>query len=374
MKILYIITKSNWGGAQRHVFDLAVHSNRLGHEVVVALGGEGILRDRLREASIVTRPIGALKRDVKIADEFSSLYEIWKLIGEEKPEILHLHSTKAGGLGAFAGRLRGVRKIIFTAHGWAFNEDRPLYQKIVIAFVSWITMLLCTDIITLSNREMKQALMFPRMEGKIKMIHLGITPPKFFATSSARHLLQAKIPTPLDKAIIIGTIAELHINKGLEYAIDAFEKIIGRFPTVIFIVIGEGEQREYLEKIIKEKGLENRVMLVGYIENAAEYLKAFSIFLLPSIKEGLPYCLIEAGHAGLPVIATTVGGIPEIIDDMKSGILIQPKRVDEISHAVEFLLEHKTIQREYAHTLQERIKTVFSIESMLEQTIKLYNN
>lgn len=372
MKILYIITKSNWGGAQRHVYDLAVGARKAGQEVVVALGGEGVLRDRLREAGITTRSISKLARDVKVRNEFGTLYEIVTLIGEEKPDILHLHSTKAGALGALAGRLRRVRKIIFTAHGWAFNEDRPYAQKVVIAFFSWLTMLLCTHIITLSEKELGQAQSFPLIAHKLRMVRLGIHPPKFYATSSAQDFFQSKTDEPLNRKFVMGTIAELHPNKGLLYAINALEKLAATNPNFIFFVIGEGEQRNQLEELIQQKNLKRNIKLLGYVEHAAEYLRGLSLFLLPSIKEGFPYVLIEAGYAGIPVIATTVGGIPELVDDMQSGILVQPKKSEEIFHALGFIIEHKATQREYARSFQEKVRTMFNIEQMFTAIFKIY--
>lgn len=372
MKILYLITKSNWGGAQRHVYDLAVHHKKSGHDVVVALGGEGMLRDRLREAGVTTRALSKLKRDVSVGDDMGSLFEIFKTIREVHPEIIHLHSPKAAGLGSFVSRMLGIKKIIYTVHGWAFNEDRSLAQKIPIYFFSWLTMVFSTHVVTLSEKEMGQALAFPLVSQKLRMIRLGITPPTFFGTSSARQFFQSKFPENLDKRIVLGTIAELHPNKGLIYALNALEKTIARFPSVVFFIIGEGEQRTALEALIKEKKLENHVVLLGYVPHAAEYLKGFTIFVLPSVKEGLPYVLIEAGYAGLPVVATTVGGIPEIIDDMESGVLIQPKKSEEISHAIEFLISHKNIQRDYARNFQEKVRREFNIEQMLSATAKLY--
>jgi glycosyltransferase involved in cell wall biosynthesis len=373
VKILYIITKSNWGGAQRHVFDLAVNAKKHGHDVVVALGGEGMLRDRLREEGITTRPIGTLGRDMHVGKDASAFTDLFKIIREVKPDVLHLHSTKAGGLGALAGRLARTKKIIFTAHGWAFNEDRPFFQKAGIALISWLTMILCTHIITISEKEMGQAERFPFVTKKLRMIHLGIHPPTFFNAASAHQLLQAKTSIPFEKKVIIGTIAELHLNKGLIYAINALEKLKAHYSNFLFFVIGEGEQRPHLEALIKEKGLENHVVLPGYIPHAAELLRGFSIFLLPSVKEGLPYVLIEAGYAGIPVVATTVGGIPEIIGDMQSGILVQSKKSDEIFHALEFLIEHKNIQKEYARNLQEKVRREFGLGDMLLATFKLYS-
>ncbi len=372
MKILYIITKSNWGGAQRHVFDLALYSRKIGHEVVVALGGDGMLNDRLKAESITTMNIGSMKRNINVMNDGASFGSILKIIKKERPDILHLHSPKAAGLGSLAGRLLRVKKIIYTIHGWTFNEDRPIHQKISIAFFSWLTMVFSTQVITLSERELGQAQMFPFVSKKLRLIPLGIRPPIFMSKASVEVFLKSKIAESNKKRTVIGTIAELHPNKGLVYAVNAIEKLVANLHSVIFLIIGEGEQRAYLESLIKEKKLEKNIVLAGYVNDAAEYLKGFSIFLLPSLKEGLPYTLLEAGCAGLPVVATTVGGIPEIIDDMKSGILIQPKKSDEIAHALEFLIKHKNIQKEYGKNLQEKVRSAFTIEKMLEATMKLY--
>jgi glycosyltransferase involved in cell wall biosynthesis len=124
MKILYLITKSNWGGAQRHVFDLAVAMKDRGHDVAVALGGDGTLRTRLEAAGIYTHSIASLGRDISTGKDTGSLKEIMSVIHHRRPDILHVHSPKAAGLGAVAGRILGVKKIMYTVHGWAFNEDR----------------------------------------------------------------------------------------------------------------------------------------------------------------------------------------------------------------------------------------------------------
>jgi len=372
MKILYIITKSNWGGAQRHVFDLAVESKKRGHNVIVALGGAGILYDRLQKEGISTATIGKMGRDMKITDDVFSLRDISKIIKKERPDVLHLHSPKAAGLGSFTGRVWGIKKIIYTVHGWAWNEDRSLLQKSIIAFFSWITMLFSTDIILLSKKEFEQTRTFPIIENRLRLIPLGISSPKFLTQKDARGFIEEKVGEPILKRIVIGTIAELHKNKGYIYAIEAMEKIVSVFPTILYFIIGDGEEKNHLTSIIKEKGLEKNIILSGYVDEASKYLKGFSIFLLPSVKEGLPYTIIEAGYAGLPVISTVVGGIPEIIDDMKSGIIIQSKKPNEIAHSITFLLEHKNIQKEYGKSLQEKVSTHFGLEKMIAEILKVY--
>ena len=140
----------------------------------------------------------------------------------------------------------------------------------------------------------------------------------------------------------------------------------------IYVIIGEGEERTALQNLIQEMHLENEVFLIGKREGASSLLRAFDIFILPSIKEGLPYVILEAGVAELPVVASAVGGIPEIIQDMKSGILVKSKHEDEITLALEFLLANPQKQAKFGETLKEYVVKNFSIEKMVEETSMLY--
>ena len=132
-KILFVITKSNWGGAQRYVYDLATHLPKEEFEVAVAFGGTGevgasagLLEVRLREAGVRIIFLTTFARDIGILREFSAFFELLRTIRAENPDVLHLNSSKAGGLGALSGRIAGLRRIIFTAHGFAPNELRPV--------------------------------------------------------------------------------------------------------------------------------------------------------------------------------------------------------------------------------------------------------
>src|SRR3989344_6349366 len=151
-KILYVITKSNWGGAGRYVYDLATTFKK-DHEVVVALGGNGILAEKLRSQNIPVIHIKNLDRDIHFFKEVSAFFRLYHTFRMEKPDVIHLNSPKIGGLGALAARLARVKKIIFTSHGWAFNEDRSLLEIAIIKILSWITIFLSHEVIVLSEKE-----------------------------------------------------------------------------------------------------------------------------------------------------------------------------------------------------------------------------
>jgi len=375
MKILYVITKSNWGGAQKHVYDLAVGMKEKGHTTVVALGGDGILRKHLEDAGIKTHTITKLTRDMSLAKDSGSFWDIYKIIKRERPDVLHLHSPKAAGLGALAGRMLRAKKIVYTVHGWTFNEDRPMVQKGMIAFFSWLTVILCHKTILLSEREYNQALLFPKVKAKLVLITPGMRQPVFMSIDGAKQFIgkMANIDlAELGKKMIIGTIAELHANKGLSYLIKAMEQIRETHPNTLCVILGDGEEKEKLAAMIASAKLEDNVKLLGYIEDASHYLKALNIFILPSLKEGLPYALLEAGFASLPVISTTVGGIPEIVEDMKSGVLVQPKNSKELAHSISFMIEHPVMRRQYGTALRDAVMQKFSLQKMIDSVEELY--
>jgi len=376
-KILYVITKSNWGGAQRYVFDLSVNFSKK-HDVSVALGGNGPLKTKLEEADIRTIPLPFLERDINLFADFLAFKNLVSLFKTEKPDIIHVNSSKIGGLGALAGRIAKVPKIIFTAHGWAFREERPEYQKIAIKFLSWLTILLSHKVITVSERDEKEALALPFTGGKTILIHNGIKEEPIFEKSEARKQILERLKKmdeiPFagnENALWLGSIGELHANKGHIYAIEALAKLP---PTanVLFFIIGAGEEKKALENKISEFHLGSKVFLLGKRDEAQELLRAFDVFLFPSVKEGLPFAILEAGMASLPVIASAVGGIPEIITDMQTGILVRPKSSDEMIRALEYVLNHPIETTSFGKKLRTMIKKEFSLAKMLRETETVY--
>ncbi len=414
MRILYSITKSNFGGAQRYVYDLATTLNgtSLGEtdqtipttekcECVVALGGQGALLDRLEASGIPVFSISNAERDISIFKDISVFFNLISIIRKQRPDVLHINSSKIGGIGAVAGRLCGVPHIIFTAHGWAFKEPRNEIITLIIKILSWLTIIFSHTTIVLSEKEKNMVSPWPFVKNKLKVIPLGI---KIDASSTYDknsltkeealiEILGDKIDlenfcdTPANvntdtlqdadtnthsKTKVIGTIAELHDNKGLKYAIEGIAEYDR--GDMKYVIIGEGERRGELEKQIKDLGLSNRVILAGYKKDAARLLPAFDIFLLPSVKEGLPYVILEAGAASLPVVATKVGGIPELIENLESGLLIAPNRPNEIRNALLYLNDHPEMIETLGQNLHEKVLKSFNLETMVTSTLLTYKS
>jgi len=301
-KILYVITKSNWGGAQRYVFDLATHLPKGTFEPVVACGGGGMLVERLRAENIRVVEVPSLERDISFIKEIRAFFSLRKLFRDEKPDAVHLNSSKAAALGALAARLAGVPKILFTVHGWPFGEERNVLSKILIWKISWLTALLSHRIIVVSDYDLKVAQRMPFIGHKTVLMYNGIGPVQFGSGEKIRSAFPARVR-------VTGTIGELNKNKNQQALIEEAKNN----PDMYVAIVGDGEMRAVLEAKIKQYGLENRVKLFGFVP-ASEVLKGFDTFALPSIKEGLPYVLVEARAAGLPIVANRIGGVGEIVD------------------------------------------------------------
>lgn len=371
-KIIFLVTKSFFGGAQKYVFDLATNLPQDRFEVAVALGGNGPLIGKLEEEGIRIIKIKNFARNISIWREFSLLFELVMIMRKEKPDIVHLNSSKAGGVGALAAKLVGAPRVIFTAHGWAFNEERHMWQKIMIKIIIWVSALWQDKIICVSEKTAADVKNFPLLKKKVEIIYNGIKDYNLLSKEEAREEILKILNLNQNKnnPIWVGTISELHKNKGLEYIIEAISQI--KDLPFIFIIVGTGELKENLEKLVIERALEDKIFLVGFLENAGRYLKAFDIFTLTSLTEAFPYSLLEAGVAGLPTITSHVGGIPEILGDGEAGILTKPKDVANIKESLSILVQDANLREKIGSNFRKRIKEKFSLERMLQETTQLY--
>ncbi len=353
-KVLFLITKATWGGAQRYVFDLATH---LGEEFepFVAYGQPGKLSEDLVQAKIQTLHIKSLQRDVSFFSDIESLFAIRKCMYAVKPDVIHLNSSKAAALGALAARLCGVKKIVFTAHGWPFKEDRDPLVRALIHFLSWFTSLLSDTVIVVSKSDEEIGKRMWFIGNKIRYVPIGIESPAFMSREEATVALSIST----NKARIV-TIAELTKNKGFGYAIEAIAELKQRGVECEYFIIGNGELSTEIKRRAQELHVTDEVHFLGFLPGASKYLKAFDLFLLPSIKEGMPYVLLEAAFADLPIVTTSV--IDPSFEERYSFIRsVPPKQTDTLASAIQASIGAQAHYHEYP-----------SLERALAATTELY--
>ncbi|HPN81607.1 MAG TPA: glycosyltransferase family 4 protein [bacterium] len=380
MKILYIITQPEWGGAQRYVFDLAIFSKEQGHQVMVAAGqvGEQPLLEKSAEQSIKTYQLKNLVREISPLKDLAAIWEMKKLYQKLQPDIIHLNSTKAGITGAMAAIFYQRRhRLIYTAHGWVFNEPLPKWKKNIFLWLERLTARYKDEIICVSEFDRQSALNHKiAASNKLTTIHNGIDEGKMEflpKTEALKELIGNADFQVADSDVVIGTIANFYPTKGLEYLIEAVHLLVTDYSLAIrLIIIGGGEKQYALEKIINDKKLGDKILLAGRKENASRYLQAFDIYVCSSVKEGFPYSILEAMSAGLPIITTNVGGIPEIIDDNITGLLVASKNPDQLAKKISRLADNKTLAEKLAGRAKTTVQQKFSKEKMAEQTMGVY--
>lgn len=377
-KILYVITKSNWGGAQRYVYDLAATLPKKEWDVSVVLGGTGLpgegggkLEEQLRHADIRTLFIPSLVRDVSWRAEWRTFRHLLDLFAKEQPDVVHLNSSKAGALGALAARITGVPHIVFTAHGLAFNEDRPAWQRALIWLAQYATVALSHTTIAVSHAVAHGTMHMPFVTRKVVVIHLGIHPPAFMPAEGARAFIAARA-NPTVAGPWVGTLAELTWNKGLHHLVRAMSDLKRRGINCSLFIMGEGEEHGFIDTLRTEEDVEDRVHLLGFVPEGARYLPAFDIYALSSYTEALGYGLIEAGLAKLPAVATKVGGIPEIVEDKLSGYLVPPNNAKAFADKLAELVQSTELRGQFGNALFAKTSTEFSIERMVQKTTALY--
>jgi glycosyltransferase involved in cell wall biosynthesis len=375
-KVLFLITKSTLGGAQRYVQDLATELDNTAYDVAVAVGGDGPLIDILTASGIKVYPLKNLTRDIGLIREIRSFFELLLLVRKVKPDVLHINSSKAGGLGSVVGRLCRVRNIVFTAHGWAFNEDRPNWQKTLFKAFHFLTILFSHHTITVSNGTRAQ-MDWPFIQKKMTTVHLGREVSEMKSKEDARGTLEMHVQNSNARLIDyhndfwLGTIAELHPIKRLDRAITSVSVLVKEFPALRFVIIHDGQLRTKLEAQVRDLGLENHVFFTGTIENAARLLPAFDAFVLPSKSEAFAYVLLEAGQAKLPVVATRVGGIPDIIEDGVNGLLVPQEDTPALTAALRSLIIDEPLREKLATAHFEKSHT-FTLEKMAKETEEVY--
>ncbi|OGH66455.1 MAG: hypothetical protein A3B90_00395 [Candidatus Magasanikbacteria bacterium RIFCSPHIGHO2_02_FULL_41_13] len=368
VKILFVITQGFWGGAQKYITDLA---GNLGpnYELAVALGNDESkdFEKKLKATNpnIAIYPLKHLKREISPLHDILAIAEIRQLYKKLGPNIIHLNSSKAGILGSLAKIPQS--KIIYTAHGWVFLEPLSPIRKTLYRFLEKYTACYKDAIIVLSDEDRRVAKLELHIEdSKLHTIPLGISEILFLDKNEARRQIAEKNPHIDTNKLWSLSIANYYPTKGLDILVEAVSTLSPEEQSKFqFCIIGDGPERTRLQTDINLNHLENTIFLLPFIEKAAALLKAADLFILPSRKEGLPYAILEALQADLPLIATKVGGIPSILQNTPETALIAPEAPRELTSAIQKFLLTNRVEKKREYSMN-------TLSAMIEETTALY--
>jgi len=360
MNICFLITRSDSiGGAQVHVRDLATSLKKSGHLVSVGVGGRGPFVSELEKAGIPCYSLSHLQRAVHPYQDLLAFLEIRSLLKKLRPDIVATHSSKAGWIGRLAGYTQGI-PTVFTAHGWAFTVGVPKLSRILYLGAERAVGKLSSKIITVSEYDRFLALRY--RVGKpdnVVTIHNGIPditdeyracrnnpPPKI--------IMVARFDKQKDQGSLIKALVDL---RQCNWELD---------------LVGDGPLRGIVERECNDLGLSHRVHFHGQHGDVGKLLAESNIFVLASNWEGLPLSVLEAMRAGLPVIATDVGGVREAVVDGQTGYLYPRGDITTLSKHIKRLILDEQLQMNMGNQGRMRYEKNFKLENMVKRTLSVY--
>lgn len=361
IRVLHILLSMEIGGMEQVVLNLVRELDRTRFEPMVAcLNTEGVLAKEFSATGV--KVLGVQK----MIPRWSFFYPktLTKLIREENVDIVHSHSG-CWHKAAWAAYLANVKAVIHTEHGrWVPESQSVVWLDRIFSHIT-------SRIIVVSDVLRDYLITYVKIKkDKINVIYNGVP-----------DLTQKSLPTLDDKTIralfnnrtpIIGTIGRLALVKDYETLLLAMQKVVPAVNNAKLVMVGDGPERNRLEKLARELGLENSVFFLGARRDVANLLSSFTLFALSSISEGTSMTILEAMCAGKPVIATNVGGNKYLVEDGKSGLLVQPKQPEQLALSIIRLLTN----REEAHTMgysgRMRYLEFFTAERMAKQYQQLY--
>lgn len=372
-RILFLITTADWGGAQSFVHHLAQNAAEHGFAVTVAAGGVGELGARCAANGIPYLSLQKMRREIAPLHELSAIQELRNVIREFKPDVIHLNSSKMGVLGSIAGRWERVPRIIYRIGGWAFLEPIPRWQRWIYRVAEIVSSRWKDVIVTVHPEDealARQLDITPRET--LRTIPNGIDLKQFDQQLLSREEARQRMGYSSDK-IVIGTIANAYPSKNLPWYIDAVAPLLATHPSCRACIIGDGpEQARVCARIATQPHAE-RYHLLGRTDHAATLLRGFDLFVLPSLKEGMPWVLLEAMSAELPCVATDVGACRWMLG-IDGGIIIPVNDEEALRNACERLIADKALRHSYGENARRIVEQRFRWEATRDSSLELFSN
>ncbi len=356
MRVLYLITKADLGGAQVHILDL-LHGFRNVLEPVVAAGEEGYFTEAARKIGIPCYIVPNLVHAIEPLRDCRALAEVATLIRSVRADIVHAHTSKAGVIGRLAARVVGVPSI-FTAHTWCFAEGTSWKWRVAGIPAERLAGWFSSAIINVSDANRELALRHGISDQRRMLtIWNGIADTPHRARPGA---------SGVPRIVMVARCAE---QKDHSLLLRAFAQIA--HPAKL-VFVGDGPLMPALETQAEHLNIRDRVEFLGERFDIAEILAKSHVFALASKWEGFPLSILEAMRAGLPVIASNVGGVSEAVIEGNTGYLVDPRDVNTFRDRLQLLLDDSSLRRRLGTNGRSRYEDSFTLEQMLRKTLAVY--
>jgi glycosyltransferase involved in cell wall biosynthesis len=382
-KIFHIITRLDRGGsAENTLLTCLGLAEKYELVLVHGLSLESHMTDwekqsvdsRIKEAmerGVNVIPVISLVRRISPFRDLQALFYLWRLMIREKPDLVHTHTSKAGILGRWAAWLGRVPIIVHTAHGHVFyGHFGPLASRFFVLlerFMALITDRMIALTVGERNDYIKSSVSRP---DRIVNIHSGVEIDHYM---SVRVNIEEKKKSLgiSSRGLVVGTVGWLLPIKGPMHLLNAMESVWQDYPEATLVFVGKGDLEAELRAKALQMGVSGRVKFLGWRDDIPEIMKILDVFVLPSLNEGMGRVLVEAMAAGRPVVASRVGGIPDLVKHGENGFLVEPGDENGVSAAIKKLLADK-IMRDQMGEKGRIMAQAFSVENMVDKIDSLY--
>lgn len=364
MKILYVITKSEIGGAQTHLMEVVRYMHYVGHNVLVVTGTAGWLTNELATIGVDYVILPDLIREINPAKDIKTITSICHILEDKQPDIIHCHSSKAGIVGRIAGAIKNI-PAVFTAHGWAFTSGVSPAKRIIYAAIEHIMLGITKRVICVSEFDRKLAKRwFLHNYNRVITVHNGIADKKFSNSTVREYSLPLKL-------VSVARFSHQKNNMELIRAVEQINKLYS--GSLQLNMVGDGPLLSEAQTYVESYKLEDDVHFLGSRTDVDDILNQNDIFCLISNYEGLPISIIEAMRAEMPIIASDVGGVNELVQDGVNGLLIPRGNIFELVDKLKYILEHKDLIKSMGEASRKIYEEEYTADKMNQKIFSVYN-
>lgn len=310
-------------------------------------------------------------RDIKPKEDSKAIGKIKKIIKKVKPDIVYLHSSKAGALGRIALLFNSKTKVLYNAHGWYFNAEISNKKRKVFALIEKMLAIKTDKIVNISKSEYESALKYKiAPEKKMCIIENGIDFSKFKDNEKYRKNTREELKIK-DDEIVIGVVGRLSEQKDPITMIKAFNELYKENKNVKLMYVGAGELEDEVKRFAKDNNILDRIIITGWVSDVERFIPAFDIAVLPSKWEGFGLVLIEYMACDKPIVATNVGGIGNIIQDGRNGLLAEKLDYIKLNNNIQKLINKTVFSKEIINN-NKKNREKYNINEVVKKHQKLF--
>jgi glycosyltransferase involved in cell wall biosynthesis len=373
IRILHIHTLPIVSGSGINTFLSMQGMDKTLYEVDLACAPGGRLISLVEENHMEVRTFKNMVQPFRPFKDTLALLDLTAFLRKNPYHIVHTHNSKAGFLGRLAAKLAGVPVIVHTVHGFAFHDQEPLWRQMLFRNLERLASRWSDRMIFISQPLIDWALKDHIVgEDKIAKIYSGIQLDKFHPVKSEeKDRIRSKWALKKEEAVV-GIVSKLWEGKGHTVLIEAFKLLKEKIKDAKLVIVGEGYLYDELFRRVGNNGLRESVLFTGFQMDVSEIIATFDVAVLPSFFEGMGRVILEAMAMEKPVVASRVGGIPDLIDQGINGLLVRPGDARELADTLERVLSDNGLAKRLGREGRKRIKDQFSADVMVRSIEELY--